>query len=117
MSGLIIGPYVVARGSIAPEDLDFEVDDVRQLDGDGRAVVTTVPYVERILNVTVKGTREEIDCIAGYLAYNARFGQNIITIVDGFGVTRSVRVWQNKLPVKHLPGGLASLEVAFREEI
>ena len=112
-----IGPYEVERGALIPYTDETETRQVKQIDGAGGVIVTEVPYKERYIKAVIKTSKQQADLIDGFLTNGVRFASTIFTLVDGFGVSRNVRFWDDKVKRKSIASDIVRMDLLFREEV
>lgn len=114
---LKIGAYTVERGALIPYNDTAETRQVKQVDGDGKVIVTEYPFKERFIRTLIKVPKEQADCIDGFLTNGVRFAGSIFVLVDGFGISRNVRFWDKKVIRKSIASDTVQMDLLFREEV
>jgi len=114
---MMIGPYTITRGAVLPYEEEFSSDQVIQKDGNGDVIVSGNDYTDSFLKVTISAEKELLDTIANFLKNNNRFAALPFTLVDGFGVTKLVRLWDNKFKKVYQGNNFGTIEIIVREEV
>lgn len=112
-----IGPHVVSRGALIPYEDKWRGGQMVQEDGNGGVIVSGKNYNVRFFRAVIRIPRDEALRIGGYLANNVKLTGTIITLVDGFGTTRSVRFWDNEVSMLSIASDLVEMDLLFREEV
>ena len=112
-----IGAYVVERGALIPYTDEAGTDQVKQIDGDGKVVVTEALFTTRYIKAVIKVTKEQADAIDGFLTNGVRFAGEIFVLVDGFGTSRNVRFWDKKVQRISIASDSVQMDLLFREEV
>lgn len=114
---ITFGSYTIERGELLPREDTLESGQSRMVDGDGQVVVIEAPFDEYFFTARVKGSKDEIEDLVAYLRTTARYSASAITVVDGYGVSRSMRLWQDKISRRTVASDLVELSLVLREEV
>lgn len=114
---LKIGPYELEKGALVPYEEKGVTDQESDTDGDGGIVVHERPWDVKFIRAVCRCTTDEARVIEGYLRHGVRYKAIPFEIVDGFGTTRLVRFWDDKVIKKHLGNDRVELDLLFREEV
>lgn len=115
--GIDIGPYTIERGELLPRKDSYKSGQKKMVDGDGQVVVVEAPYDERFFTARMKGTKDEIEDVVAYLRATGRYSAAAITVVDGYGVSRSMRLWENSIEWRTVASNLIEVSLLLREEV
>lgn len=114
---ITIGTITITKGDILPRDDEDRSRQSRQVDGDGGVVVHEAAFTEYFFTAKLKATVGEIEVLAAYIKNTLKFSANTVTVVDGYGTSRTMRVWQDKLTRRTVVAGLAEMTLLLREEV
>lgn len=112
-----IGPYTLEKGALLPYEERSSTEQGHSVDGDGGVIVHEYPYDEFYIRAVVKCSVTEANTIEGYLRNGVRYKAIPFQIEDGFGTTRLVRFWDDRVIKKHLGADRVELDLLFREEV
>lgn len=112
-----IGPYVISRGTMVPYGEDDTTSQTRKVAGDGSVTVVDQAFGEEsFFRAKIKIPQAEAKTIRNYLLA-VGFARDTFSMIDGFGVTHTVRFWDKRVRRRNIAGGLVEMDLLFREEI
>jgi len=114
-----IGPITVSRGTLTPYVQESRTAQTRKIAGDGSVVVTDQPFAfEEFFRARIKVDRDEARVIKSFLeGAGAGFARNTFVLVDGFGVSYTVRFWDRRVRLTYIKADLVQMDLLFRREI
>ena len=116
---MIIGPITVSRGTLTPYVVEAKAAQSRRVAGDGSVVTVEQPFTsEEFFQAKIRVPRDEAAVIKAFLeGAGAGFSRSTFTLVDGFGVSYTVRYWDRQVRVIYGAGDMAEMDLLFRREI
>ena len=114
---ITIGTITIVKGDLVPRDDEYRSRQSRQVDGDGGVVVQEAAFTEYFFTAKLKASVRDIETLAAYIKNTLKFSANTVTVIDGYGDSRTMRVWQDKLPRRTVVAGIAEMTLLFREEV
>lgn len=112
-----IGPHILSRGQLVPAKHSGKSKQQVFEAGDGSVVVSEANYVARHFQVKARLPYAEAMQLKAYIENGCRFSAEVITVVDGKGVSRQMRFWDNDCEVIERAAGLCEIDWPFREEV
>ena len=114
---ITIGTITIAKGDLVPRDDEYRSRQGRQVDGDGGVVVHEPAFTEYLFTAKLKGLKDDIEDVAAYIRNTAKFSANTITVVDGYGVSRTMRYWGDTVKWRIVVSNIAEMTLLFRQEV
>jgi hypothetical protein len=114
---LTIGPHVLSRGQLTPVKSKSRSYQTADVAGDGSVAISGSSIVERLYMMRCKIPQAEATTLTRYIENSLRFKAETVQVIDGFGVTRTMRYWDGDLDTSVGGGGFADLDLTFREEV
>lgn len=113
---LQVGPYVLPRGGIVPYE---ETSTTRQtrLEAMNGAMHVIDAWDYELKKITVRDSREVCLNVKGFLKNACRYAAFPFTLVDGFGTSFRVRLWDRNIKVKTIAADVAELVFTVRVEV
>lgn len=114
---ITIGTITITKGDLLPRDDEDRSRQSRQVDGDGGVVVQEAAFTEYFFTAKLKATRREIEDLVAYIKSTLKFSANTVTVVDGYGTSRTMRVWQDSIKRRTVVSNIVEITLLFREEV
>jgi len=112
-----IGPHTMSRGQLIGSPIIAKTPGKANEDGAGGVVVAEGNFVARYFNYKANLPRSEAEKVAYYIENSLRFWGEIVTVVDGFGVSRQCRYWKDEIRWTPIGGDMVSVDWPFRVEV
>jgi len=117
MAAVKIGPHTLSRGQIVPfRHSSKSAQQVQEAEDASVTVVGGGP-ARRFFSFKVKLPRAEALRLKDYVENSLRFRAETCQVTDGYGVTRTMRYWDDDVIVDLAAGDQASIDWLFREEV
>lgn len=113
---MTIGPYVISRGNLLPYDENLATKQHRAEADDG-AVGVIDDWDVQTFRVKITVPRAEALNIRGYLRTGVRYAAIPFTLVDDFGTSWLVRLWDRNIKMRTKATNLVEMVMVFREEV
>ena len=116
---MTIGPITVSRGTLTPYVQETKTAQSRFTAGDGSVVTVEQPFeFEEFFRANIRVDRDEGRVIKSFLeGAGAGFARNPFVLIDGFGVSHTVRFWDKRVRTTYIKADLVEMDLLFRKEI
>lgn len=111
-----IGPHSLTRAQLVPAKYQGKLRQSVELAHDGSVLASGSTVKDRIYTVRCKLPRAEAEKIANYIENSLRGSAELVSVTDGFGVTRQMRYWDDAIEYSVGGGGFTEIVLVFREE-
>jgi len=112
-----IGPHTLTRGELVPIKYKSRTRQTAQVAGDASVAVSGSSITERFFRIRCKLPRAEAAKIITYIENSLRYQAETVAVIDGYGVTRTMRYWSDEVDATTLGGAIIELDLPFRQEV